>query len=156
MSEFLRGWRQKTGVVTLVMACVACSIWLRTQHATDVVKIERRGARDVVHSYDGRIIWFHLTLIPGTFPLKTAFPPLLEWKTYDKSHYPNSQLIGPVPSRSENWSWELCGIYCGRRTFVNGYSAVWAVPYWVIAIPLTLLSAYLILWKPRKRLKQDA
>lgn len=25
------------------------------------------------------------------------------------------------------------------------------VPYWAIAVPLTLLSAWLILWKPRKR-----
>lgn len=32
------------------------------------------------------------------------------------------------------------------------------VPYWAIAVPLTLLSAYLILWKPRKpssRLRSD-
>lgn len=27
----------------------------------------------------------------------------------------------------------------------------WIVPYWVLAWPLTLLSVYLILWKPRKR-----
>jgi hypothetical protein len=25
------------------------------------------------------------------------------------------------------------------------------IPYWSIMLPLTLLSAYLILWKPRKR-----
>jgi hypothetical protein len=28
---------------------------------------------------------------------------------------------------------------------------VWHIPYWSLTIPLTLLSAYLILWKPRKR-----
>ncbi|MDB5346666.1 MAG: hypothetical protein JWP89_5043 [Schlesneria sp.] len=27
---------------------------------------------------------------------------------------------------------------------------VWKFPYWVITIPLTLLSAYLILWKPQR------
>jgi hypothetical protein len=27
----------------------------------------------------------------------------------------------------------------------------WRVPYGIVAVPLTLFSAYLILWKPRKR-----
>lgn len=27
----------------------------------------------------------------------------------------------------------------------------WTVSYWSLILPLTLLSAYLILWKPRKR-----
>ncbi len=27
----------------------------------------------------------------------------------------------------------------------------WAVPYWTFVVPLTLLSVYLILWRPRKR-----
>lgn len=29
------------------------------------------------------------------------------------------------------------------------------LPYWIIAIPLTLLSAYLILWQPRQRTGPD-
>jgi hypothetical protein len=33
---------------------------------------------------------------------------------------------------------------------------VWKIPYGAIVIPLTILSAYLILWKPRKRAKQNA
>ena len=33
-----------------------------------------------------------------------------------------------------------------------GFSPVsWTVPYWLLVLPLTLLSAYLILWKPNKR-----
>ena len=32
---------------------------------------------------------------------------------------------------------------------------VWRIPYWSLVFPLTLLSAFLILWKPRKQTGPD-
>jgi len=36
MGEFFKGWRRKTGVVTLVMACVFMSAWVRSQTTIDI------------------------------------------------------------------------------------------------------------------------
>lgn len=150
MREFFRGWRRKAGVVLLVMACASLTVWLRSQIATDEVRIERRGTRDVFHSFDGRIYWCRVTLRPGTVP-PNVFPPLVAWKTYDLSHSPNSRLVGPFDERPNTYNWGWCGFYFGSEYYVNGKDAIWAVPYWSLLVPLTLLSAYLVLWKPRKR-----
>ncbi len=45
-----------------------------------------------------------------------------------------------------NWGY---GIYDFEPNIVKRYRHP-AVPYWVITLPLSVLSAYLILWKPRK------
>ena len=35
MREFFMGWRRKAGVVTLMMACAACGLWLRSKTFSD-------------------------------------------------------------------------------------------------------------------------
>jgi hypothetical protein len=45
----------------------------------------------------------------------------------------------------------MLGFHCGAGQYKDtGIGIVnYTLPYWSIAIPLTLLAAYLILWKPR-------
>ena len=62
----------------------------------------------------------------------------------------------PYEDRVANPFWEIrfLGFYFSEREFMPGplfRIAESTVPYWSLACPLTLLSAYLILWKPRKR-----
>lgn len=150
MHTFFHGWRRKAGVVALGLALMLASLWLRTQAATDLVIIQRSGIRNMFHSYDGRVIWCNLTLKPSTFPPKVFSRPF-EWKTYDQPYYPYSRMTGPVRSNPNNWDWEWHGVYFGQENYVNGRTTIWAAPYWIFTIPLTLISAYLLLWKPRKR-----
>lgn len=35
MGEFFKGWRRKTGVLTLVMACLFAAVWVRSMYQRD-------------------------------------------------------------------------------------------------------------------------
>ena len=59
------------------------------------------------------------------------------------------------------WSWDYQNeiaedpavewMYCPIRDLPSIYRVPAPIPYWPVVLPLTLLSAYLILWKPRNR-----
>jgi len=121
MHTFFHGWRRKAGIVTLVMALATCGMWIRTTVVFDAVQLEHVG----FGSARGGIYWV----------------------------YVHEQL---------NWDWETTSESTLRSSFGNmslaevlsnelpseipyGY-----VLYWWLVWPLTLLSAYLLLWKPRK------
>ena len=67
-------------------------------------------------------------------------------------------LHSPDPFESNyevEWQWDWAGFTFGAEQFRPGVMPlhrleIYAIPYWSIVIPLALLSAYLILWKPRK------
>jgi hypothetical protein len=58
---------------------------------------------------------------------------------------------------NENESWTclwrtgFAGLAAGSHESLGIRLNWWRVPFWAIVWPLTLLSAWLILWKPRKR-----
>jgi hypothetical protein len=43
MHDFVKGWKRKVGVVTLVMACVLTAAWVRSLTVMDTVWIPARG-----------------------------------------------------------------------------------------------------------------
>lgn len=109
MLEFFRGWRRKTGVVTLVMALVLMTGWVRSFHFCDLLWIQSPWGSHFVYSECGH---FRAWVFSGR-----RFATICGW----------------VLSQPGEW------MHDGN-----------SVPYGPIVIPLTLLSAYLILWKPRK------
>ena len=46
------------------------------------------------------------------------------------------------------WTFEWCGFGCGESHL--NHLQIWTIPYWSITIPLTALSAFLLLSKPRQ------
>jgi hypothetical protein len=74
---------------------------------------------------------------------------------------PKSLFFGPEDNEKTvvceilalQWMW--CGFYCGVPD--DHYSKfMLVVPYWSIVIPLTLLSAWLLLGKPRQAKKAES
>ena len=127
MGEFFRGWRRKVGCVTLLMACVFMSAWVRSMMIGDFLHRTGTGNGFIeAESSNGFLIWWS-----SSKPLFTKQPPPLCWVTGNLS---NSLKIQE--------QWPLIRQF-GNRSFV-------AVPYWSVVIPLTLLSAYLLFSKPRK------
>lgn len=100
MGDFFRGWRRKLGVVTLAMACVLASAWLRSFSAYH---------QQWSHKFD-------------------------EVTSYSVGLWNDHVHIESLES--------------GKISAVRKWSI--AIPYW-FAVPLTLSSAYLLLWQPRKR-----
>ena len=162
MGEFFRGWRRKIGLLTLLMACVFAAGWVRSQYKCD--NFVRRNAqwRDCIVSVDGRLM-LHRTVPlnegPGYIRL---FGNEFEWTSRDVSSVAGFELDadGKRPpfnafDRLDHVLWRLdwagftFGASLKKPSLVRRLDLV-LIPYWSIVVPLTLLSAFLLLWKPRK------
>ncbi len=126
MGEFFRGWRRKAGLVTLAMALLLMAGWLRSYVIQDVLSInENRTLRLIVsfnghfNSFNGHLNWERLT--PSVF-LPTSSMPVVRWRSFP---------------------------FNNPAVWRNSRALLWTVPYWAFVLPLTLLSAWLILIKPR-------
>ena len=147
MREFFRGWRRKVGCVALVMACVIMGLWFRTHFVEDVilsgngkgtiisVQLSRSGL--LLNRYEG------VVMKPGVKwwregPVKDQIGPPRAFFTREKVTFTRQS------------QWYVFGSGEIQNDLGNTMS-FWVLPFWSIIVPLTLLSAYLILWKPRKR-----
>ncbi|MDB5345260.1 MAG: hypothetical protein JWP89_3637 [Schlesneria sp.] len=125
MRTFFHGWRRKTGVVTLVVSCALMGLWMRSQLVGDTWCWSVGHETEVVISEDGMLSWWRLA---------TQRPVARFWNPGFVSQSPDGTRYATIG----DWGVEL------------GLSDSLTVPYWPFVIPLTLLSGYLMLWKPRK------
>jgi hypothetical protein len=165
MREFFRGWRRKAGCTTLVVALVFMAIWIRSRHITDTLTLRSEESRT----------WHSLTLSQQGLKWARSIgsgqhgdPEFMNisW-TSDDSEY--AADYRPLDQGWDiDWNWQCCGFQFGeyyfgsllefeppevmtqRITLVTSSLALWTVPYWSIVLPLTALSAWLLLSKPRK------
>lgn len=129
MREFFRGWRRKVGCVALVMACIVVGMWIRSSVFYDQCAWADTNRKNVVYSLNGEFGWWH-------------------WEGSRRK--PIS--FGSFPlAREDEAKWRMILEMSRLQNDARG----WTCLYWHLAIPLTLLSAYLLLWKPRKRTGAD-
>ena len=130
MGEFLKGWRRKVGCVTLVMALAFTMGWVRSVSVSEGAVIQFPAWTHFLISTGGHFSWM------ANFPASDR--PVEE--TVDHSF---------VYAEIE-WKWRCRwhGIDIGEGHLMGFPLKAWVIPYWSIVIPLTLLSAYLLLSKP--------
>lgn len=124
---YFRGRRRKIGAATLVMACVFMIGWIRSQNCLDVIEpyLPRFfGARIRVVSGSGRF-----TILSQNHPVR--------------SNTGNRPAVFYRGSFFRWVAWNGEGLNIGAKFTL--------IPYWSIVIPLTLLSAWLLISNPRKR-----
>lgn len=166
MKDFFHGWRRKAGVATLVTACVLTVCWMRSLRTIDRVDIrwaDDYSATESLLSIEGCLGWMqgfqHDSEISDRTEellarnLVTRFP---EWHSYSIDGMAPLSETSRLDSPLAQWCWRRFRIGAGREESIlasGGFfrGTDWVAPYWLIVLPLTLLSAYLILWKPRKR-----
>jgi hypothetical protein len=146
MWSYFRGWKRKIGVVTLAMACGFMMAWMRSFHYWDAFTFVSGNSLDrLLFGHEG-ITW-ERTLEPGSVLLRVShrryrciydakgLRPLLEGWNY-----------------RHLWRWQFCGFDFGEL-MVEGQAGkhrlLFSVPYWSIVAPLTLISAWCLLTKPR-------
>ena len=138
MRDFFHGWRRKAGCVMLVMACFVSAAWTRSQRVWDIFTFTLGSRQCQFISRDGKLRWRVGTLAEGE---KRSS----EWLTVrPHPEYPHIQkdirrFIGQV-ARWEN-------VHAG---FTECH-----IQHWSLVLPLTLIAAYLILWRPRTRTGTD-
>ena len=131
MPNYFRGWRRKLGVLTLVIACVSTVGWVRSFAIGDLFElITGQGTIHEFASESGAIQW------RCCGESEIYFSPF--WESWKIAEIPDGRFIEPKSSHS-------IIRYADEPTSCGNASC----PYCMIVIPLNLLSAYLLLSKPR-------
>ena len=153
MGEFFHGWKRKFGVATLVLACVFAAGWMRSLTVQDQFFGQHHQSVHILISMDGAVSWMRCS------PVFLKVPIRWQWISQDSTDRRavqdtwTNQLVENV-----DWKWGLCGFVfgcasMGRSDLQFGTwtqrDEVWQAPYWSIVIPLIIISAYLLLSKPR-------
>ena len=134
MGDFFKGWRRKIGVVSLVMACVFMGGWVRSFVFGDYFQWNCGCC-----STNGNL----LITPPDLSEIHWEWP---EWSVTNVSAAEEESTLNEMP-----WKWRFMGFGDGEFSiFFGAKIRVILLPYWSLVIPLTLISAFLLLIKPRK------
>ena len=147
MSHFFSGWRTKLGCVTLLFSCVAMAGWVRNYFIRDSVNIPTGNSSSI-------------EFISGYQCLNLV----VMWSTIPDHEMASFRIY----QQKEE---EEVGIHVGKFLF-DGFAGdhfpfrptwfrfsnevritnlmMFSLPYWSITIPLTLVSLWLLLSKPRR------
>lgn len=132
MSEFFYGWRRKSGVITLGIACVFVVVWMRSYFVFDQMAFAYGHQQIVLWSTRG---YFAV----DSFPLSADEPQWREWTSHLESEMTDDR-------RNE---------YGVQRKAISEResSSIRDREYWWYVIPLMALSACLLLWPGTRKPK---
>lgn len=148
MGDFFKGWRRKIGCMTLVMACGFAGLWIRGHAIKDVYQFGngRGPVYDTVVSSRYGLMWFRYEATDGSGyswnPGWFAIP----INASTELHSEECKIVHDIKWRWSGWGFDFCDSGKGDRIHVVHRN----IPYWSLALPLTALSAFLLLTKPRK------
>ena len=141
-------WRRKIGVCTLVLACVLTAGWVRSVGIVDQCTIPLLKHRKVICGSHSQYILCATQY--DSLPDETSYPFL----QFDWASAPTAAAIDLfTDSGALMWNWGCLGIGIGvlspHPVPIIQFSTLRAIPYRLITIPLTLISLWLLLAKPR-------
>jgi hypothetical protein len=127
MRAFFRGWPRKTGCVVLVLAIAVAIAWARAFVRYDVVYFSLGHRQYQIISTEAGVA---LTSWDYSHPAT-------QWRILDAAQFDDGGT-GLLLSYVES---DFDGLNVSHSE----------LPHWQLLLPLTLISAFLILWKPRKK-----
>ena len=142
MGHYFKPLRRKIGFVTLVMACVFAGAWVRSVGIHDLVGVNFSSQSSVFVESSEQTIGFGMERA-NSKRIWDSFP---AWKTEPSSG------IKPLDDKEHvrwNMQWHDFGIGGNYQYYPDNFLLEVHAPYWSIVIPLTLLSAWLLILKPR-------
>jgi hypothetical protein len=168
MMGYFKPLRHKFGVMTLLMACVFSAGWVRSLLIADTLDISSgRFRRDNIISLHASICWIrdddkkpHNQFIhwyTGRHPARnyheTEAAALDTPEHRFPAHLPMELHSSFASVENEWYYWGFATFDCIRPSPSTLRTRVLAVPYWSLVVPLTLLSACLLLSKPRAKIE---
>ena len=139
MPHYFQSWRRILGVMTLVMACVFAVGWVRSLTVNESINLSSDNfTLHTIYSGESILSW-------ETWRSDTEFDPE-GFPNFYETH--NILTRNPPPYEHEI---RFFGFrFAEDRVSLD--TRIWEIPYWSIVLPLTLLSAWLLLSKPRRKL----
>ncbi|MDB5346382.1 MAG: hypothetical protein JWP89_4759 [Schlesneria sp.] len=183
MRQLFHGWRRRCGCLTLVMAVLLSSRWLRGLRHDDVV-VMARGRQKTVYllgSNEHGLVASSVRLMLGTLTMPPATQ--FAFQSVPNEGFTANQMLflwsgckfaGEAPPRKGggpivfddqqlSWhrNWQCCGLLVGDASEVRSATEsiriqTWVLPYWMLVIPLTLLSMWLLVWQPKDSANESA
>jgi len=130
------------GVVVLGLACVFVGFWVRSQRIQDQIffPVIRRTLINPISTHGMVFVRIELDsqFSPATVP---------GWRVVNIKAWPSDT----VPAWQSEWRWRLFGVGASHSTNQSGEIHTLVASYWSIVIPLTLLSAWLLVGKPHSK-----
>ena len=139
MGEFFKGPLRKIGGLTFLMACLFSGGWVRSLFCYDSIRLNFQSSVYAISSG-----WGELHFVTGTY---AGGLPIVLMSSRD---IPPKQDVFAWDRVKTLWQWEWAGFQCRDVLFFHERYRFCFVPYWPVAIPLTLISLWLLLLKPRQ------
>ena len=133
----LKPWRRKIGVLTLVVACLCMAGWMRSFITFDASS----APSGQLISADGGIYGELSVEIPLDFRFSYASTGA---NVKGRDYYNDPNMVRKF------WHWRFLGFAYGFQPAVREQAILFIFPYWSLVFPLTMLSAWLLLSKPRQ------
>ncbi|WP_010582800.1 hypothetical protein [Schlesneria paludicola] len=170
--SYFNSWKRKLGAITLLMACVFAAGWVRSNVVVDIlhfpVRVKKTNSMVCVtwsdlSSMDSTIVWTWLHEEAQDLDAKEKRVDIARASVRWLSRNRNPAFDGALSAHRmqlKQLGWGCCGFgfaYAGVEDDKNEEDwdkiemRLLLVPYWLIVLPLTLLSAYLLISKPRVR-----
>jgi len=152
MPTYFKPLRRKIGVITLVVACAFMAGWARSQGYDD--EVDFWTGPHQTHSLNSSptgICWMKRSDLPPSVPMTTGRCGLVAFQSWTLGGKDDG--CNPFRWSTPRWEFASMGFHFAESTINppdSGRLAVWIIPYWSIVIPLTVLSAWLLLNKPRE------
>ena len=151
MGEFIKGWRRKTGVLTLLMACVFTVGWVRSCATLDVITVSLGGHRGVVLVSGSQKC---LLLVKDELPRQAIVKKILQGRSIHEV-WPIGLDDGAAWAFDHRSAKAQLGTISQSNPNQGEASKIQQLPYWCVVMPLTLLSFWLLLFKPRTLTRQE-
>jgi hypothetical protein len=154
MREVFHGWRRKLGCITLMLACLATLFWVRSFRHNDEMNFWTGPlAVDSLNSSPMGLCWMSRDKLAPNVPMLSGRFGWVATQTFA------NDICDPFRWSTTSYHFRWCGFQFAEATINppdRGELRIWIIPHWALALPLTLLSAGLILWQPRKQVNRDA
>ena len=139
MGEFLRGWKRKVGVVSLAIAATLAIAWCSSFYSIFWVRVavsQSSGIQFVTGDGCLTVLVIHNASIFDCF--------------FDRGSSDNPKAIYKYERPDYVWLLRSPHVRYGDDQGTKGRIITVSVSFTLVVIPLTLLSAYLLLSKPRR------
>lgn len=145
MREFFRGWKRKTGAVTLVVACLLTGAWVRSlTYVEQYISINSESSFDMLESENGAICL--LCFRNGVFSLPGGWSSSASTPDPERNRRSSAKVLG-----LKRIGWDFLWFATGGPLPDQTPTRMYFVHYGVPVIPLVLISTCLLLAKPRPK-----
>ena len=154
MREFFHDWRRKVGCGALVLACALAGMWVRSFRNNDEINIWSGHLQvDSLNSSPMGLCWMTKQHLPPNVPMLSGRFGWIAFQSF------RNDVCDPFrwSTASEHNQW--FGFNSATATINppdRGDLTIRIIPYWSVVLLLTILSAYLLLCKPRPKVELDA